>query len=123
MEIGMGVILPFVLLTFEKVRRSERGLFLSSVLIILGFVLDRLNVAVTGMQAAAGATYFPSWMEISITLAIVTAGFVAFAVAARYLPLFEHEHVEEPASKAAEGELVGDLDLISRPYAVEQAMR
>jgi Ni/Fe-hydrogenase subunit HybB-like protein len=123
LEIGMGVMLPFVLLTFEKVRRSERGLFLSSVLIVLGFVLDRLNVAVTGMQAAAGATYFPSWMEISITLAIVTAGFVAFALAARYLPLFEQEHVEAPAAKAAEDALADDLDLISRPYAAEQAMR
>jgi Ni/Fe-hydrogenase subunit HybB-like protein len=123
LEIGMGVILPFVLLTFEKVRRSERGLFFSSVLIVLGFVLDRLNIAVTGMQAAAGATYFPSWMEISITVAIVTAGFVAFAIAARYLPLFEHEHAEEPAASAAEGELVDDLNLISRPFAAEQGMR
>jgi Ni/Fe-hydrogenase subunit HybB-like protein len=123
LEIGMGVLLPFILLTFERVRRSERGLFLSAILIVLGFVLDRLNIAVTGMQAAAGATYFPSWMEISITAAIVTAGFVAFAVAARFLPLFDHEHGEEPAAVPAEAALVDDLDLISRPYAAEQAMR
>ncbi len=35
--------------------------------------------------------YFPSWMEIVLTLAMVSVGVVAFTVAVRYLPVFPEE--------------------------------
>ena len=92
LEIGVGVIAPLALLSQRRVRESARGLFAGSLLIILGFVLDRMNVSITGMEAWTGAKYFPSWMEISVTLSIVTAGFIVFGLAAKYLPLFQHEH-------------------------------
>jgi len=120
MEIGVGILIPLLLLSFRKIRMSERGLFLSAVMIILGFVLDRLNIAVTGMQASAGVSYFPSWMEISVTMAIVTAGFVVFSLAARYLPLFEHEAVEQTGALPAQEAWAEDLNLVSQPYAAER---
>ena len=120
LEIGVGILIPFLLLSFERVRRSERGLFLSAVMIILGFVLDRLNVAVTGMQAAAGVSYFPSLMEISVTMAIVTAGFVVFSLAAKYLPLFEHEAEKQSAALPAQEAWAEDLNLVSQTYATER---
>lgn len=120
LEIGVGILVPLLLLSFERVRKSERVLFLSAVMIILGFVLDRLNIAVTGMGAAAGVSYFPSWMEISVTMAIVTAGFVVFSLAARYLPLFAHEAVEQPGTLPAQEAWAEDLNLVSQPYAAER---
>jgi len=90
-EIGVGVILPIILLAQARVRRSRNGLFIGAVMIIIGFVSDRLNVALTGLQASAGTSYFPSWMETAVTLAIVTFGFIAFSLAAKYLPIYEHE--------------------------------
>ncbi|MBI3698649.1 MAG: hypothetical protein HY238_27895, partial [Acidobacteria bacterium] len=44
---------------------------------------------------SAGAPYFPSWMEIAVTLTIVAAGFVLFNLAVRYLAVFR------PAREAA----------------------
>jgi Ni/Fe-hydrogenase subunit HybB-like protein len=41
------------------------------------------------MQAATGTSYFPSLMEVSITIAIVTSGFAVFVMAAKYLPIYE----------------------------------
>ncbi len=97
LEMVLGVLAPLVLLSFARVRQSQPGLFLGSLMIILGFVINRLNVAITGMQAYAGSQYFPSWMEISITMSIVTCGFIAFYLAAKYLPVFQHE-AQESAS-------------------------
>ncbi len=123
MEIGVGILIPLLALSFERVRKSERGLFLSSVMIILGFVLDRLNIAVTGMEGAAGLSYFPSWMEISVTVAIVTAGFVVFSLAAKYLPLFGHEVMEQPGILPAHEAWAEDLNLVSQPYAAERIIQ
>ncbi len=113
-EIGVGVIAPMILLAQARVRRSKNGLFIGAVMIIVGFVADRLNVALTGMQASAGISYFPSWMEISITLAIVAFGFVVFSMAAKYLPVYEHD---EPAEEKPLSEVwTEDLTLVSGQY-------
>ncbi len=90
-EIVVGVLAPLILLAQGRIRSSQNGLFASAVMIILGFILNRMNVGLSGMEAWAGVSYFPSWMEIAVTLSIVVAGFVLFAMAARYLPLFTHE--------------------------------
>ena len=71
---------------------------------LLGFVTNRLNVAVTGMErsVAAGFRYIPKWNEIAVTAAIVAAGFAIFGLAAEYLPIFEDEHKKEsPALEPA----------------------
>ena len=66
-------------------------MFLSSVLVVLGFVMNRLNVSLTGMHADA-IGYFPRWTEISVTLMIVALGFAGFRLAVMYLPIFEEHH-------------------------------
>lgn len=88
-EIGLGVILPAGLLAIPRFRTSERGLVVAALFAVLGFVMNRLNVSVTGMEAAAGRRYIPSWMELTVSLGLVAIGFALFAVAVRYLPIFE----------------------------------
>jgi len=105
LEITVGVIAPLILFSISRVRQSVNGLFTGAVLIILGFVLNRMNITITGMEAWAGVAYFPSWMEITVTVAIVTAGFVIFSLAARYLPLFTHDKHPLPAPHSFDEEL------------------
>ena len=112
-EIIVGVLAPLVLLSQEKVRRSQNGLFGSAVMIIIGFVLNRMNIGISGMESWAGVSYFPSWMEISVTLSIVVAGFILFAMAAKYLPLFAHE--KENVQHATTREWMEDLKTVSQP--------
>ncbi|MGH7491909.1 MAG: NrfD/PsrC family molybdoenzyme membrane anchor subunit [bacterium] len=100
-EMGAGVLLPMMLLAIPKVRLQQTGLFVSALLVVLGFVLNRLNVSITGMEGWAKVGYLPSWMEIAVTTMIVAIGFAAFAAAVRYLPVFpqaeeEVQPVEEP---------------------------
>jgi Ni/Fe-hydrogenase subunit HybB-like protein len=100
LEMLMASIIPIGLLVIPKIRENPKGLYLSSVICLLGFVTNRMNVAITGLEAAAGQHYFPKWTEIVITLAIIGVGFLIFALAAKYLPIFSdestHAVVEEP---------------------------
>jgi len=99
-EMLLACVIPVVLLTFPKVRENPKGLYLASVICLLGFVTNRLNVTITGLESAAGQHYFPKWTEIVVTLAIVAAGFWIFALAVKYLPIFSREPV--PAVTAEE---------------------
>ena len=90
---------PIFLLLIPKVRENPKGLYLASVLCLLGFVTNRMNVAITGMEAAAGQHYFPKWTEITVTLAIIGFGFLVFALAVRYLPIFHQEAAYQPVAE------------------------
>ena len=113
LEKMVGVIIPFILLAQKRVRENQNGLFWSAAMIIIGFVLNRLNISITGMEGWAGLSYFPSWMEISVTLSIVAVGFIIFGLAAKYLPLFKHEQQERP--RMPEAEWIEDLRSVSQP--------
>lgn len=88
MEVGLGAIIPIIIFLIPKVRNNTGGLYLGAVLVLLGFVMNRLNVAVTGMARSSGVEYIPSWMEVAVTASIVAAGFVIFRNASKYLPIF-----------------------------------
>jgi len=90
-EVLLGVIAPIVLLTIQRIRTNELGLFVSALMVVLGFIMNRLNVSITGIEVASGTRYFPSWTELSITASIVGVGFVVFGLAVRYLTVFPHE--------------------------------
>jgi len=91
-EMWVGLLLPLAILMTREAASSEAGIFWSSVLVAAGLVINRLNVAVTGIKAEYWATYYPHWMEIAISLGIVAAGVIAYGLACRYLPIFEAEH-------------------------------
>jgi len=108
-EILMACIIPIGLLLIPKVRENPKGLYLAAVICLLGFVTNRLNVAVTGLESSAGQHYFPKWSEIAVTLAIIAAGFWIFALAVKYLPIFSHEPIR--AAKAQEEELIAPREV------------
>jgi Ni/Fe-hydrogenase subunit HybB-like protein len=89
LEFCLGVVLPVALLATPRFRKSEAGLVTAGFMAVLGFVMNRLNVSVTGMERAAGVSYLPSWMELSVSVAMVALGFAVFAWAAKNLPIFE----------------------------------
>ena len=115
LEMVVGVIAPMLLLASGRVRRTQRGLFAGALMIVVGFILNRMNITITGMESSAGAHYFPSWMELSITAAIITGGFVAFALAARYLPIFDCHEAKPPfGAKPLPETLIEELELVSQ---------
>jgi Ni/Fe-hydrogenase subunit HybB-like protein len=84
-----GLMLAAALLLFrEKIRREPAALYGCALMAIFGFIANRLNVSVTGMEVASGVHYLPKWSEISVTLAIIAFGFAVFRAIARRLPVF-----------------------------------
>jgi len=100
LEITLSIVLPIALLLIPKVRNNGVALYGVSIITVLGLVLNRLNIAMTGMEASAGSRYIPRWSEVAVTLSVVSLGVVAFALAVKFLPIF-HEPVAKP-KKAAE---------------------
>jgi Ni/Fe-hydrogenase subunit HybB-like protein len=92
-ELGLGVVVPAILFAIRPLRRKPGVLFGgASSVVLFGVVLNRLNVGMIGLWPYTGYIYFPSWMEIVVTVTLVSLGVLAFGLAARYLPLFSDEH-------------------------------
>ncbi|HEX3319543.1 MAG TPA: Ni/Fe-hydrogenase cytochrome b subunit [Terriglobales bacterium] len=103
LEISLSLLIPLSLLLQKKVRTTPGGLYLAAVLVVLGFITNRLNVSITGLESTAGMHYVPKWTEIAVTGAIIAAGFALFGLAVKYLPIFpeEEEHAAQPIATPA----------------------
>ncbi|HEX9082379.1 MAG TPA: Ni/Fe-hydrogenase cytochrome b subunit [Holophagaceae bacterium] len=95
-EFVLGVILPVVLMSFRRLRAHPDWLVGSSFLAVLGFVVNRLNVSITGMERASGVHYLPSIMEIVVSLGLVATGMAVFAFAVRTFPIFPEARASKP---------------------------
>ena len=96
LEIVTGTVIPVFLLARRKFREDKKWLYIISVCVISGFILNRINVAITGFTASSGVNYFPSFDEISITMMLVTLALIAFRIIAKNFSLFAGN--EEPAA-------------------------
>ena len=101
-EIGLGLLVPLVLLMMPEVRRSRGGLAVACSLIVAGVLLHRLNVAVVGLRVRHWETYFPSFGEVGITLGITAGAMFVFGILARILPIHEElAHTQASPRRAA----------------------
>ncbi|MBZ5550821.1 MAG: Ni/Fe-hydrogenase cytochrome b subunit [Acidobacteriia bacterium] len=113
LELVLALILPLILLTQKRIRTTAGGLYVIAVLVVLGFITNRLNVSITGLESSAGMRYIPKWTELAITAAIIAGGFALFGLATKYLPIFstaEQPTLEEPETAVSAGSLSYDGD-------------
>ena len=87
LEMILLVIAPVVLLIREKVRSNPQYLYWTCALVVMGFMANRLNVSITGLQATSGVYYVPKWTEFATSLAVLTAVVLAFRYAVIYLDI------------------------------------
>ncbi|MBI5074686.1 MAG: polysulfide reductase NrfD [Nitrospirae bacterium] len=96
LEMLIGVILPLILLAVKDFRTRLSSIFAINILVIVGILLNRLNVGIFGLAEYAGrfgVDYFPSLMEIILTAAMIAFAFVGFKFSVKYLNVFpETEH-------------------------------
>ena len=84
------VAAPLVLLLSPKLCRSPKWLAATSLLVILGVVLNRLNVFVLGFHPPyATKTYFPSLTEFMVSLGLVAALLLVYRIMVTFLPILE----------------------------------
>jgi Ni/Fe-hydrogenase subunit HybB-like protein len=107
LEILLAIILPLVLLMQRRVRSSANGLYISAVLVVLGFITNRMNVSITGFEGSTGVRYFPKWSELAVTGMIIGVGFAAFGLAVKYLPIFPKQELAVEKASESSGVAVG----------------
>jgi len=100
LEIALMAV-PTVLLYQASVRLRPGRLYACAVMVVFGFITNRLNVGITGLETGSGTHYLPKWSEVAVTLSIVAAGFAIFRFIAQYFPVFE-AHSHETALASAE---------------------
>jgi Ni/Fe-hydrogenase subunit HybB-like protein len=98
LEMLGGVVLPAILLSFRRVRKLPRGLLAASTLVMMGIVLNRINICWFGMSVSDQLHYIPTWMEIAVSLGSITAGIIVFFLAVHYLPVFPKTEEELPGA-------------------------
>ena len=91
LELFGTVALPALLLTFREVRNSIKGLYWGAGLAAFGVVLNRFNVSLTSYWGYRQMSYFPSAVEIILTLALIAGGILIFDLGSRYLPIYKSE--------------------------------
>ncbi len=120
-EILLGAVIPMVLFSLDRIRRNTRWLYHAGQLAVVGFIVARLNVSVTGFEVAAGKTYVPSWTEFAVTAMLVTIGFKVFYLAAKYLPVFEEDPDAALRSRRWRAEMDRQTDSLPGTSSVARA--
>ncbi|HUW82407.1 MAG TPA: Ni/Fe-hydrogenase cytochrome b subunit [Phycisphaerae bacterium] len=90
-EIVVGSLIPLAILLTPELAKSTTWLFSASLMVIVGLIVNRVNVAVIGITSKYSVTYYPHWMEIAITVGIVSAGVLVFVFVCRHFPIFSDE--------------------------------
>ncbi len=89
-EMLFGVILPWVMLLFEKLRNSRTGIFTAASLIVAGVALNRINVFIVGYKAPLSESgYFPAPGEILVTFGLIAALMFIYRIVVTYLPVLQ----------------------------------
>ncbi len=90
-EMVFGVILPFAMLLSARVRNSPRLLFIAALLVVLGVVLNRINVFLVAFTPLYPVkSYFPAIGEIAVTIGLVSLLMFLYRVIVTYLPVITH---------------------------------
>ncbi|MDZ7764877.1 MAG: Ni/Fe-hydrogenase cytochrome b subunit [Melioribacteraceae bacterium] len=87
-EIVVGVIIPLRLFLSPAVRNSVPGLYIASMLVIFGVLLNRFNNFVIAYDPPyTDASYFPSIGEVLVTLAFVAIEILLYRAAVMIFPI------------------------------------
>lgn len=65
------VLLPMVLFFISYRKQNILLIRIASLVTMVGIIINRLNVTVIGFKWDAAHHYYPSWMEITVTLAVI----------------------------------------------------
>jgi Ni/Fe-hydrogenase subunit HybB-like protein len=103
LELVGFVAAPAALYAYACRRRSLAAIRIAAAATLLGIVLNRLNVSVIAWKWDAAVRYVPSWMEIVVTLGVISAELWVFRWVVNRMPVldFATAHRERSAAEPA----------------------
>jgi Ni/Fe-hydrogenase subunit HybB-like protein len=94
--VGFVAIPAYMFVTGVK-HKSVGVVRAASIIALIGIVLNRLNISIIAFNWNIPARYFPSWMEIEITLMIVFAEIWVFRWVVNRMPVLREPREPETA--------------------------
>ncbi|MBI5419918.1 MAG: polysulfide reductase NrfD [Deltaproteobacteria bacterium] len=106
-EVVGFVLLPTALFLQAIRKRSVKMVRFTAFLTAVGVILNRLNVSVIAFKWYEPVRYYPSWMEIEVTMAIICMELWVFRWVINRMPVFGvHPAVEVEEKTARDMEVV-----------------
>lgn len=92
------VLFPAILYAVGAREKNIKLIRIASVWTVLGIILNRFNISMVAFNyhLPAADRYFPSLMEIGISIFIVTLGITVYRLITNYMPIL-HEHPDYKA--------------------------
>jgi hypothetical protein len=96
------VLLPCIVFACGVRRSSAPTVRVAAVITVAGIIINRLNVAIVAFRWEYPERYYPHWMEIVVTAALVLGAVVLFRWIVEHMPVLK-QHEERPAPAEATG--------------------
>ena len=112
-ELFFTAILPIILISIRRCRRSPYGLLVASLSASFGVVLNRLDVGIFGYFQSAGSVYFPSLAEWSVSIGVVAAAGLIFLYVTENFSIFDEQW---KIYKVSKGIFKASFDSISQVW-------
>lgn len=91
LELGVGCILPMIILLAPKLRAQRRWQVIGALLILFGVLMNRFNATLFAQFAREGASYTPHILEWLSTLGVLSAAALAWYFGIRFLSIFDSD--------------------------------
>ena len=79
--------LPLVVLLHPRWRGNARALFVSAMSLLLAGAVLRFNALIVGFNPSAGYVYFPSWIELMVSIGLLAVEVVGFTYIVKRYPI------------------------------------
>lgn len=91
------VAIPAALFVHGFRKRDMLAMRIAAIGTLIGILLNRLNVSVIAFKWYAADRYYPSWQEIVVTLAVISAEIWVFRWIVNRMPVLDFSEEDEPA--------------------------
>lgn len=88
-EILISIVIPIIIFTVPRFRKNNKAQWIGSFMVVFGMVFNRINVGGLTMLSVTGDSYTPSWMEITISLGVVSTAALVFLFAIEKFHIWE----------------------------------
>ena len=93
LELLIGVVIPLRMFLTKQIQKSPLGLFIASLLVILGVLMNRIdNFLVAYTPPYQFHSYFPSIGEVSVTLGFIALEILIFRAMVMIFPVVSVPH-------------------------------
>jgi Ni/Fe-hydrogenase subunit HybB-like protein len=84
------VLIPCFMFAYGARNKSLGIIRTAAIITLIGIIVNRLNISIIAFNWNAPIHYYPSWMEIVITLMIIFAEIWVFRWIVSRMPVYEH---------------------------------